>query len=89
MLIYWEKNVGGVHEANDNDGCEIQKSQMKNDENKEQITDLVVNTVFIFNLQMRNNCSSVRFGIQQFKDDMLGILIESIIVFTRSLGVFT
>jgi hypothetical protein len=40
MLAYWEKNVGGVWEANfdteeDDNGCEIQKTQMKNDENKE------------------------------------------------------
>jgi len=39
MLICWEKNVGGVQEANfdtekDDDIFEIQKPQMKNDEDK-------------------------------------------------------
>ncbi len=37
MPIYWEKSVAGVQEANsnieeDDDKCEIQKPQMKNDE---------------------------------------------------------
>ncbi len=39
MSIYWEHNVGGIHEANfdtekDNEGCEIKKPQMKNVEDK-------------------------------------------------------
>ncbi len=56
MLVYWEKNASGVQEANsnieeDDDGCEIQKRQMKNEGNKKQITDQVVNTIFIFDLQ--------------------------------------
>ncbi len=39
MSVYWEKNVGGNQEVNfdteeDGDRCEIQKSQMKNDEHK-------------------------------------------------------
>jgi hypothetical protein len=64
MLIYGEQNANGVQEANfdiaeDNEGCEIQKPHMKNVEDKEQIIDLVVNKVFIFNLQMSNNCRSV------------------------------
>jgi hypothetical protein len=55
MPIYWGKNVGGVEEANfdteeDDDECEIQKPHMKNDENKEQITDPMVNIIFIFYL---------------------------------------
>ncbi len=75
MPIYWEQSVGGVQEANsnieaDNEGCEVQKPQMKNDENKEQITNLVMNTIFIFDLQMSNNCSNARFGMQRCKDDM-------------------
>jgi hypothetical protein len=40
MPIYWEKSVGGVKQVNshteeDNEGCQIWKPQMKNDENKE------------------------------------------------------
>ncbi len=61
---------------------------MKNDENKEQITNLVMNTIFIFDLQMNNNCSRAKFRMQRSKDDMLGVLAESTIVFTQSLGVF-
>jgi hypothetical protein len=68
MLIYGEQNANGVQEANfdieeDNEGCEIQKPHMKNVEDKEQIIDLMVNKVFIFNLQISNNCKSVRFGL--------------------------
>jgi hypothetical protein len=34
---------------------------MKNDEDKKQITDSMVNIVFIFNLQKNNNCINVGF----------------------------
>jgi hypothetical protein len=61
---------------------------MKNDEDKEHITNLAVNTVFILNMQMSNNCNNAKFGMQQFKDDMLGILVELVAIFIRSLGVF-
>ncbi len=51
MLVYWEQSVGGIQEVNfdikeDNEGCQIQKPQMKNDEDKEQIIDPMVNKVF-------------------------------------------
>ncbi len=64
MLIYWEKNVGGVQKVNsdtkeDDEGCEIQKPHMKNAEIKEYIIDPLVNIVFIFNLQM-NKIAKVR-----------------------------
>jgi hypothetical protein len=36
---------------------------MKNDENKEQITDPTVNLVFIFDLHKNNNCNSTKFGM--------------------------
>ncbi len=53
MLVYWEKNVGGVQEVNsnieeDDERCQIQKPHMKNDEDKEQMIDPTVNTIFIF-----------------------------------------
>ncbi len=40
MPIYWENSAGGNQEANfdieeEDDRCEIQKLQMKNDEDKE------------------------------------------------------
>ncbi len=55
MLIYWEKNASEIQDANfdieeEDEGCQLQKPQMKNDEDKEQIVDLMVNTIFIFNL---------------------------------------
>ncbi len=92
MPVYWEQNAGGVQGAKfdikeDNETCEIQKPQMKNVENKEQITDSIVNIVFIFNLHMNNNCKSARFGMLRSKDDMSGILAESA-TFTRSSRVF-
>jgi hypothetical protein len=39
MLVYWEQSVDGIQEANsnteeDDEGCEIQKPQMKNVEYK-------------------------------------------------------
>ncbi len=81
MLIYWEQSVGGVQEANfdtqeDDEVCEIQKPQMKNDEDKEQIIDPIMNTIFIFDLQISNNYSSARFGMQRSKDDMSSISVE-------------
>jgi hypothetical protein len=61
---------------------------MKNDEDKNRIIDLVVNIVFIFNLQKNNNCNIVRFGMEKFIDDMLGILAESATIFIHSSRVF-
>jgi hypothetical protein len=55
---------------------------MKNAENKEQIIDLVVHKVFIFYLHISNNYRNAKFGMQRFKDDVLGVSIESTIVFT-------
>ncbi len=93
MPIYWEQSANGVHGANsnieeDNKRCEIQKPQMKNVEDKEQIIDSTVNIVFIFDLHMNNNCKTVRFGMLKSKDDMLGILAESATTFIRSSRVF-
>jgi hypothetical protein len=48
----------------------------------------MVNTIFIFDLQKNNNCNSVRFGMQKFINDMLGILAKSVAVFTWSSRVF-
>ncbi len=92
MLIYWEKNAGGVQEANfdteDNERCEIQKPQMKNVEDEEQINP-TMNIIFIFDLQMNNNCKSAEFGMQRSKDDMLGVLAESTTMFVQSSKIFT
>ncbi len=60
---------------------------MKNVEDQEQI-DPAVNTIFIFDLQMSNNCRIARFGMKRSKDDMLGILTESTTIFVQSSRVF-
>jgi hypothetical protein len=57
---------------------------MKNDEDKEQITNLAMNTIFIFDLQMNNDYNNARFKMQRFKDDMSSVLVESARVFVRS-----
>jgi hypothetical protein len=44
----------------------------------------MVNIVFIFDLQMNNNYNSAKFGMQKSTDDMLGILVESAIIFAKS-----
>ncbi len=89
-----EQNVGGVQEANfdtkeDNERCEIQNFHVQNVEDKEQIIDLIVNTIFIFNLQMNNNYKSVGFGMQRSNDDMSGILATLVAIFIQSSKVFT
>ncbi len=57
---------------------------MKNDENKEQIVNLRVNTMFIFNLQKNNSCNSTKFGMQKSTNDMLGVSNELASIFIRS-----
>jgi hypothetical protein len=47
----------------------------------------MVNTIWIFNLQMTNKCvsnnyKSEGFGMQRSKDDILGILTKSTTIFT-------
>jgi hypothetical protein len=46
-----------------------------------------VNTNFIFDLQKSNNCISAGFGMQKSIDDMLGVSVESIVIFAWSSGV--
>jgi hypothetical protein len=55
MQVYWEQSASGVQKVNfdiqeDDERCEIQKLHMKNAENKEQIIDPIINTIFIFDL---------------------------------------
>ncbi len=99
MLIYQEQSVSGVQAKNSNtkqndENYEIQKPQVKNVAYEEQIKDLVVNTILIFNLQMNNksmndNYKSEGFGIQDFEDDLSWVSIESTIIFAKSLNIFT
>jgi hypothetical protein len=49
----------------------------------------MVNTIFIFDLQMINNCNNVIFGMGRSKDDMSKVLVESPTIFVWSLGIFT
>ncbi len=51
MPVYWKKNASGVQKENfdieeNNEGCQLQKPHMKNDEDKEQVIVLTVNIVF-------------------------------------------
>jgi len=62
---------------------------MKNDEDKKQIIDPMMNTVFIFNLQKNNNYNNARFGMQKSTDDMSGLSNESTTIFSWSSRVFT
>ncbi len=92
--MYWEWSGSGVKEVNsdieeDNERCAIQKPHMKNVEDREQIIDRMVNTIFIFNLQMSNNYRSAIFGMQRSKDDVSCVLVESTIIFTQSLRILT
>jgi hypothetical protein len=41
------------------------------------------------NKSMSNNCKNEGFGMQRSEDNLLRILIESIIIFVQSSGVFT
>ncbi len=55
MLVYWEHSACGVQAENsdteeDNEDCEIQKPRLKNAEYEEQIKDLEVKTMLIFDL---------------------------------------
>jgi hypothetical protein len=61
---------------------------MKNDKNKKHIINPTVNTIFIFDLQMSNNYSSVGFKMQQSKDDMLRILAKLPTIFIQSSRIF-
>ncbi len=72
---------------------EIQKPQMKNVKDEDQIKNLAVNIILIFDLQMNNksmnnNCKNEGFGIQRSEDDMSRILTKLAIIFVQSLGVF-
>ncbi len=66
---------------------------MQNTEDKDQMEDLVVNTIFIFNQQMinksvSNNYKSEGFGVQKFEDDLSKVSIELAENFTLSSKVF-
>jgi hypothetical protein len=48
-----------------------------------------MNTIFIFNLQINNNCNNAKFVMEGSKDDMSSVLVESTRVFTYSSRIFT
>ncbi len=94
MPLYWEQSASGVLVENsdteeEDEDCEIQKPQMQNIEDEEQMEDPVVNTILIFDLQMTNksvsnNCKSEGFGMQISKDDMSRVLAKSTTTFVQS-----
>ncbi len=98
MPIYWEQNASGVQVKNfdteeEDEDCEIQKSQTQSIKDEKQMKDLTINTILICDLQMINKyvsnaCKTERFGIQRSKDDLSKVLIVLTKVFTQSLGVF-
>ncbi len=93
MPYIGKKITSEVQEENfdikeDNEGCQLQKPQMKNNEDKEQIIDLMVNTICIFDFQKKKNCNNAGFGMHKSIDYMLGVLIESTTIFSRSSRVF-
>ncbi len=66
MPVYWEQNVGGVQVKNsdigeDHEDYEIQKPQMKNAKDEEQIKDPMMNIILIFDMQMSNKSVSNNF----------------------------
>ncbi len=87
MPIYWEHNASGVQAEDfdmdkEDENYEIQKPQINNIKDEEQMKDLVVNTILILELQMinkfiSNNCRSEEFGMQRSKDDISRVSIKS------------
>jgi hypothetical protein len=61
---------------------------MNNVKYKKQIANPAVNTLFIFDLYMNNNCKSVGFGMHRSKDDMSCVLAKSMVVFVQSSRIF-
>ncbi len=91
MLVYWEHSASGIQVKNydtkeEDEDCEIQKPQMQNIEDEEQMENLVVNTILIFDLQIinkfvSNNCRSEGFGMWRSKDK---VSVKSKKVFAQS-----
>ncbi len=98
MPVYWEQNPSGVQAENfdmeeEDEDCEIQKSQMQSIKDEEQMKDPTINTILIFDLQMinkfvNNNCKTEGFGIQRFEDNLSRVSTILTKVFTQSSGVF-
>ncbi len=98
MPVYWEQNVGGVQVENydtkeEDEDCEIQKPHMQGIKYEEYMENFVVNIISIFDLQMinkfvSNNYRSEGFGMQRSKDDLLGVSLELVIIYTQTSRVF-
>jgi hypothetical protein len=81
------------HLAEENKYYEMQKPQMQNTKDEEQMEDPMVNKILFFHLHMTNtfvsnNYRGERFGMQRFEDDLLRVLTESRTVFTQSSRLF-
>ncbi len=74
MPIYWEQSASRLRAKDSNmevedEDYEIQKSQIWNNEDEEQMKDPTVNILLILELRMtnesiNNNCRSDKFGMQ-------------------------
>jgi hypothetical protein len=69
MPIYWKQSASGVQMKNsnaeeENKSSEMQKPQMQNIEDEEQMENLVVNTVLIFNLQITNKSMNNNYKVK-------------------------
>ncbi len=91
MLVYWEQSVVGVQVENfdtkeEDEHYEIQKPQMQNTNDEQQMEDLLVNKILIFDLQMSNTsmnnyCKNEGLEIQKFEDDLSRVSIELATIF--------
>ncbi len=73
MSVYWEQRASGVQVENsdmkeEDEYYEIQKRQMKNTKDEEQMKDPKVNTILIFDLQMIN-----KYVINNYKSEGFGM----------------
>jgi hypothetical protein len=61
---------------------------MKNDEDRKQIIDPMVNRNFIFDLSKSNNYNNIGFRMQKSTNDMLSILAKSVAIFSQLSRIF-
>ncbi len=89
--MYWEQNIGGLQVKDfdkevEHEDYDIQKPQIRSNEDEEQMEDPNVNTILILELHMTNkfmsnNYRNEGFGMQKFEDELLRVLAKSAEVF--------
>ncbi len=71
MLVYWEQNTSGLQakdsytKVEDKD-CDIQKPQIRSNENEEHVEDLMINTILIVQLHTTNEFVSSNYKSEGF-----------------------